>query len=81
MYNMYNRIESKNESGWEQSARQGQALSIWRRCCIIKSAAATRCFQWIRQAASLPNRDVISKPPLKDSPHGTCTITLVGENR
>jgi len=80
MYNMYNRIVSKNESGWEQSARQGQALSIWRRCCIIKSAATALCFQWIRQAASLPNRNVISKPPRKDLPHGTSTIPVVGEN-
>jgi len=45
-------------------------LLIWRRCCIIKLAATALCFQWIRQALCLPNRDMINMPPIKDIPHG-----------
>jgi len=70
MNNMYNRIVSKKKSGWDHLARQDFSPFDLARCCIIKSAAAALCFQWIRQVISLPNRDVISKLPLKDIPHG-----------
>jgi hypothetical protein len=59
---LYNRLVSKNESGWKQ--RHDGSVPV--RCCIVKSAAAASVFNdSAKPSTDLSNHDAIGKIPAK----------------